>query len=232
LRKLIIGREIGRYWLRPESGRQLIYITSDIKIEKYPCIQSVLLPHRERLKKRREAANGKIPWYALNWPRRKKLFEQPKILIRQTSDHIMASYDTDKWYCLKSGIIIQLPNEVNIRYEYLLGLLNSRLFRYLYNDLAGEQTRVFPEVKPVQLFKLPIRTIRFDAPEEKNCHDLMTQLVEQLLNLHKQLAQAALPQEKTVLSRRIEATDRQIDQLVYQLYDLTEEEIKIAEGES
>ena len=39
------------------------------------------------------------------------------------------------------------------------------------------------------------------------------------------------PQEKTALQRQIEATDKQIDQLVYQLYGLTEEEIKIVEGE-
>ncbi len=40
------------------------------------------------------------------------------------------------------------------------------------------------------------------------------------------------PQEKTVLQRQIDATDKQIDQLVYQLYGLTEEEIKIVEGET
>ncbi len=44
------------------------------------------------------------------------------------------------------------------------------------------------------------------------------------------LAQAKLPQKKTVLKRQIEATDRQIDKLVYELYNLTEEEIKIVES--
>ncbi|MHB8846309.1 MAG: hypothetical protein ACYC7L_16365 [Nitrospirota bacterium] len=36
--------------------------------------------------------------------------------------------------------------------------------------------------------------------------------------------------EKTALQRQIDATDRQIDQLVYELYGLTEDEIKIVEG--
>ncbi|MFA4907554.1 MAG: N-6 DNA methylase [archaeon] len=230
LRKLIIGGEIGRYWLRPESGRKIIYITPEEKIEKYPQIQAVLLPCREQLKLRREAANGKIPWYSLNWPRRKKLFEQPKILIRQTADHIMASYDTDGWYCLKSGIIVQLPRNAQIRYEYLLGLLNSRLVKYLYDELVGEQARVFPEVKPVQLFKLPIRAIDFSNPADKAQHDRIVALVETMLALHKRLPEVNTPQEKDVIQRQITATDAQIDKLVYQLYGLTEEEIKVVEN--
>ena len=41
---------------------------------------------------------------------------------------------------------------------------------------------------------------------------------------------AMLEQEKTTLSRQIEATDASIDKLVFELYDLTEDEIKIVEG--
>ncbi len=55
-------------------------------------------------------------------------------------------------------------------------------------------------------------------------------LVEQMLALHKQLADARLEQDKTAIQRQIDATDRQIDALVYELYGLTEEEIAIVEG--
>jgi len=58
----------------------------------------------------------------------------------------------------------------------------------------------------------------------------MVSLVEQMLALHKQLPQAQTPHEKTALRRRIEATDGQIDALVYELYGLTEEEIGIVEA--
>ena len=57
----------------------------------------------------------------------------------------------------------------------------------------------------------------------------MVALVEQMLALHKRLAGARTPTQKELLQRRIEATDRQIDRLVYELYGLTEEEIKIVE---
>lgn len=51
-----------------------------------------------------------------------------------------------------------------------------------------------------------------------------------MLELRKRLQSAALPQEKNQLQRQIATTDRQIDQLVYELYDLTPEEIQIVEA--
>jgi len=56
----------------------------------------------------------------------------------------------------------------------------------------------------------------------------MVSLVEKMLSLHKQLSEACTPHEKTALQRQIEATDGQIDALVYELYGLTEE-IRIVE---
>jgi type II restriction/modification system DNA methylase subunit YeeA len=58
----------------------------------------------------------------------------------------------------------------------------------------------------------------------------MVFLVDQMLSLNKRLQEARTPHEKTTLRRQIEDTDRQIDALVYELYGLTEEEIRIVEG--
>ena len=51
-----------------------------------------------------------------------------------------------------------------------------------------------------------------------------------MLTLHKSLAAANSPQEKDRLTREVEATDKSIDGLVYELYGLSEEEIKIVES--
>jgi hypothetical protein len=51
-----------------------------------------------------------------------------------------------------------------------------------------------------------------------------------MLKWHGQLAVAKVPQDKPALPRQIDATDAQIDRLVYELYGLTEEEIRIVEG--
>jgi predicted nucleic acid-binding Zn-ribbon protein len=57
----------------------------------------------------------------------------------------------------------------------------------------------------------------------------MVALVEEMLALHRQLASARTSHEQTNLKRQIDAADRRIDRLVYDLYDLTEEKIRIVE---
>ena len=60
--------------------------------------------------------------------------------------------------------------------------------------------------------------------------DRIVQLVEQMLALHQQLAEAKTPPQKSMIQKQINVRDRQIDQLVYELYELTAEEIAIVEG--
>ncbi len=55
-------------------------------------------------------------------------------------------------------------------------------------------------------------------------------LVARNLQRNRRIGAVKTPQERTMLQRQIDATDKQIDQLVYQLYGLTEEEIRIIEG--
>jgi len=57
----------------------------------------------------------------------------------------------------------------------------------------------------------------------------MVKLVDRMLDLHKKLAAANVPGDKSAMRRQIDATDREIDKLVYELYGLTEEEIRIVE---
>jgi len=75
-----------------------------------------------------------------------------------------------------------------------------------------------------------LHTINFADLVDKARHYRMVALVTQMLDLNKILQEARLEQEKTMLSQQIEATDATIDTLVYELYGLTEEEIKIVEG--
>ncbi len=79
------------------------------------------------------------------------------------------------------------------------------------------------------LSQLPIRTIDFTNTTDRERHDRMVALVEEMLSLHKQLAAARTDHEQTSLKRQIDATDRRIDRLVYDLYNLTDEEIRIVE---
>ena len=72
--------------------------------------------------------------------------------------------------------------------------------------------------------------LQFPVPYSDNIrHDRMVSLVDQMLSLHKQLSSSMADHEKTVIQRQIDATDWQINQLVYELYGLTKEEINIVE---
>ena len=117
---------------------------------------------------------------------------------------------------------------------YLLGVLNSRLFWFAISNIsipfglrAGEyRYRLIYQY----MEKVPIRVIDPSDPADKLRHGRMVKLVEQMLALHQQLAAVRTPPEQTALTRQIAATDTQIDHLVYDLYGLTEDEIRIVEG--
>lgn len=65
---------------------------------------------------------------------------------------------------------------------------------------------------------------------DKNQHDEILLLVDQIPIAKKLLQKAKTESDKNYLQRKCDILDKQIDELVYQLYGLTEEEIKIVEG--
>jgi hypothetical protein len=69
----------------------------------------------------------------------------------------------------------------------------------------------------------------FSNSSDKIKHDQIVELVNRMLLSNQKLSSARTPKEKTILQRQSETMDRQINQLVYELYELTEEEIKIIE---
>jgi len=79
--------------------------------------------------------------------------------------------------------------------------------------------------------ELPIVRLNFLNPAEKALHDRLVGLVEKMLALTLKLHGATSESEKATLQNAITTTDTEIDRLVYELYGLTEEEIKIVEGE-
>lgn len=81
----------------------------------------------------------------------------------------------------------------------------------------------------VKLKDFPIRLILHSDNRDETLYHRIVNSVTNILALSKNLAIARLPLEKDQLKRQIDATDREIDKLVYQLYELTEDEIKIIE---
>ena len=134
---------------------------------------------------------------------------------------IVATYCEDELYYSRDVIPIK-PID-NIAPLYLLGIINSWLITWYHQKRNPKsQKGLFPKVLVSDLKNLPIV---FDH----HAHDKLVALVEKMLALHQQLAAAKTPQDTTQLQRQIAATDKQIDQLVYALYGLTDEEIALVE---
>ena len=163
------------------------------------------------------------------FPKEFHWFEGERLLLRRLvnrKQRLMATRIEDTVITNKNLYVIKPTGQESI--IYILGIINSRLISKLYLAQVSQATKDdFPQVTIRDILSLPLRTIDFRDPNEKACHDRMVDLVEKMLELHKKLAETKEPQSKTILQRQIETTDRQIDQLVYELYGLTDEEIKI-----
>jgi len=182
---------------------------------------------------------GKKQWISygdwLGAPREKRFFNGPRIIVRQIiSGHpprIFAAYTEEELYNTQIAFNILLRQGEQASLIYLLGLLNSSLTNFYHKHKFLDQSKeVFQKILIQNARQFPIRTIDFTKPDEKKMHDDLVKLVEKMLDLHKQLQKASFDSEKEPIQRQIEATDRKIDEMVYKLYELTEEEIAIVEG--
>jgi type I restriction-modification system DNA methylase subunit len=152
-----------------------------------------------------------------------------KLVTRQIGRYPDFAIDQIGWHCLNTMFMVNLHStEPDPR--YVLGILNSKFMHIFWLDHFYDQRRTFPKIKGTYLKQLPILRINFSIRSDKAKHDKMISFVEQILDLHKKLNAAKVPDEKTKFQRQIDTTDAQIDKLVYDLYDLTAKEIEIVEG--
>ena len=157
-------------------------------------------------------------------------YDEVKILGRQTGDRLIWAYDDQNMLCLNNLHVGNLVPKSNYDLKYILSILNSKMMSHYYGLISLEVGRALAQTDIETLDTIPIYVVDFEQPAERAKHDKMVSLVEQMLKLQKDKAGARLGQEKAVLQQQIEATDAQIDRLVYDLYGLTEDEIKIVEA--
>ncbi|NMB50552.1 MAG: N-6 DNA methylase, partial [Bacteroidales bacterium] len=143
-------------------------------------------------------------------PRNPSIFEQPKILIREAGSKIIATLDYNNFYIM-SSLYNGISKDNDYDLSYLLGLINSKLFQYLINKLTFEKTKgAFTKAKIFHYYGLPVKVLTITQQEP------IIALVNQILQIKQKNSQA----NTSVL-------EKQIDLLIYKLYDLTYEEVKI-----
>ena len=154
-----------------------------------------------------------------------------KIFFRRVGDRIVAALDTEQCYALNTLVVVT-PKTEGVNLKFILGLMNSALLNSYYKLFLKSTKRVFSEIQARQVEQLPIHHIDFDSPAEKKMHDDLVALVSRMLELNKRLAPIRNTpcNERDELLREINRTDNEIDNLVYDLYGLTEKEREIVEG--
>jgi hypothetical protein len=143
-----------------------------------------------------------------------------------------AAYDADGSHFLDNvdvgGVTLKAAYAAH-GLEYVLALLNCRLMRWYFPQVSAPFRGGWRSANRQFLSLLPVRVVDFRNAADTAVHGRLSGLASSMQTLHKQLAAAKSEAQKTVIQRQIDATDAQIDRLVYELYGLTAEEIAIVE---
>jgi hypothetical protein len=235
IRRLVTGNAIGRYHTGP-GGSFVIFIPQGwtdflqkgakkplqwLK-HRHPLIARYLQPFEEMLRAR---AGPDAVWWETACD---GLWQEPhkKILFPAQFSSPVFLYD--------AGRVVgdETPMAIPTTGLYLPGILSSRLIAFMFDysiRKAAPDRQVFSWD---DLSNLPIYTPDFDRPEDRARHDRMEKLVKRRIELEQSFRAATTDQEHGTLQKKIRATDRQIDTLVYDLYGLTTEEIAVVEEDT
>ena len=241
VKPMMRGEDVHRYEL-PHNNFYCIYpyklVDGKTKIleerelkDMYPKGYAYLKKYRGELKeiRERQKTNPKY-WYSCHRSRDMNVFESERIITPEISLGCnMTIAPKGLYHNTKVYSIIPAKNREEHQ-NYWLGLLNSNLLWWYLSNTGYVLRGGYFVFKTNYLSPFPIYLIDFSNPGEKSKHNKMVRLVEQILIAHKSLSLAQTPQEKQRLERQIQVTDRMIDSLVYEMYDLSDEDIGIVEN--
>ena len=229
LRKLIKNSHIKRYYA-DYKNLYLIYSDSNFDVNKYPKIKEYLLQHKKELM-RRQAKDNLYPWYRLQRPRNKELFDaKEKIIVPYRAEYNKFAYDNVQYFNDGGDIrIIVLNKNKEYKTKFCIGILNSKLMNFYY-EFIGRRKGKMLEYFVEPLAKIPIVKIDFSNTIQRAQHDKMVYFVNQMLESKKNQMESTTERDKSFWENKCSSLDKQIDSLVYELYGLTEEEIKIVEN--
>jgi hypothetical protein len=234
------GREIKPYSLL-HSGKVVImpyrlnesraeFITEKEFKDEFPQTMEYLRENKAYLSAREKGRFRGSDWYCYGRVQNIDLMLLPKILVPDIAERASFALDEEGEFAFTSGYGITLKPEVKVSPKFVLGLLNSKLLDFFLKKVSTTMRGGFFRYFTQFIEKLPIVIPDLKKPTDKTRHDKLVVLVDKLLGLMPTLRAATADREKATLQNAVTATDQQIDALVYELYGLTEDEIKLVEG--
>jgi hypothetical protein len=170
-------------------------------------------------------------WLAAS--RSPEFFTGERLLFREIpgkNKRIQATYIEKEVFYHGHSITPFKITKDNFSLLYILAIVNSKLLSWLGQLLLPNFGKnIFPKLNPKDILQLPIKKIDLEKPKDKTMYTQLVNSAQKMLKLEQSLAVTRDPHTSEKLKRQIDSTDAQIDRLVYELYDLTEKEIKIVE---
>jgi hypothetical protein len=242
VRRPVFATDFGRYRFASSSKWNVVfpylregetyrqYREQEFKA-KFPRAFAYLHENQAALKHRKQYRE----WFSFSAPRNLELQDEAQIAIPLLANRglcalIPPSQRGRLCPMASGGFTLAISAKCPLQPEYVLGLLNSKLLFWRLGTLSNLFRGGWITCTKQYFGELPIHNIDLANPSDKARHDQVVQWVQRLLGLHQRLEAAKSPPEKTALERQIAAADSQIDRLVYELYGLTEDEIKIVEA--
>ncbi len=163
-----------------------------------------------------------------NWlaePRTPEFFLKPKIVVRKVLGSKLSGTFLPTPFAVDQSLYVLISEKDDVdTLESVLGILLSGVGAWYIRTKHAIYDVLYPWYTKKQLAEFPIPKSAVPS------HAHLVRLVDSILSLHKQLAAAKSAAQKAILQRQIDATDAEIDRLVYDLYGLTAEEIEVVEG--
>lgn len=151
----------------------------------------------------------------------KKHEEHPKLLVRKTGNVIICSLDTEGVFAEQSVYLVLLRN-TDFDIKFLCAYLNSKIVTFYFQSELITNPDAYPYIQHYDLESLPV--INADKKTQK----VLAQYTDKMIESNKSLLKTPENSNKwNSLKEEIAKTDKLIDQKVYELYGLGEEEIKI-----
>ena len=224
LKLRISTKDCKKYYLNENSGDYVLFIENFKNFDDLPpIIKDYLKKNKKELMKRGTVKNEGHCWWKFNRALHKEFYDKQRIFTNYRNTTNEFALDENKEFIgfTNTTVIFDTNEELNIK--YLLALLNSKVLTFRYQSIGKQTGGGSYEYFENGISKLPIPKISYDNQQP------IIELTDKMIELNKKLSICNTPYEKKLIKTQIDKTNEIIDGLVYELYDLTDEEIKIVE---
>ena len=213
-----IERELIKPWIKnsnvqkhfiKEANKYLIYADAIADTTLYPNAIKYIGQHRQKLETRRECKNGVREWHQLQWGRQKEIFEGTKIVYPYKSSTNRFAIDDKGNYCSADVYCLLPKKNMDVPLEYITAMVNSKLFQFYFKCYGKRIGEDLYDYYPNTVLRMKLNLENIDR---------------ELLDYSKTLI------DDSFLSKTNPLIDN-IDKRIYEIYGLSEEQIRIIEEE-